>query len=158
MQLELLVTVSLPLSWMFPLFPVAIPLLTIFFLARWKAPQLSVPCFQMFILFRTLHYQDCFVEKQTFTLYWTIISAAPCLCRIRHSANGQFGGSKVLLGRRASRLMLMMMHGGRDCMVIHHGSLYSTVVAFYFTASELAPSGYLIFSFFFLHVVAHQHH
>lgn len=54
--------------------------------------------------------------------------------------------------------MLMMMHEGRDCMVIHHGSLYSTLVAFYFTASDLAPSGHFIFSFFFLHVVAHQHH
>lgn len=47
---------------------------------------------------------------------------------------------------------------GCNSMVIHHGSLYSTVVAFYFTASDLAPCGHFIFSFFFLHVVAHQHH
>lgn len=55
-------------------------------------------------------------------------------------------------------MMMMMMHGGRDCMVIHHGSLYSTVVAFYSAASDLTPGGHLIFSFFLLHVVAHQHH
>lgn len=125
-----------------------------------KVKSLSVECTMLWNVYTVPNYLTLkwLVQKQTFPLYWTVLSAASRHCRIRHFVSGQVGISKVLMGGREPRLMLMMMHGGRDCMVIHHGSLYSTVVASYFTASDLSPCGHFTLHFFFLQVVAHQHH